>query len=107
MVSIFRKTYERFWGPRTDDILRAAVLTLLRHQGTTLCDVPILLLDRGVRSRLTKHLDDPIGLRPFWQEYEAWSPGFRTTLAEYLPSLTLPGESSRTNAADGGCAGAD
>ena len=80
VVSIFRKTYERFWGPRTDDILRAAVLTLLRHAGTTLCDVPILLLDRGVRSRLTKQLDDPIGLRPFWQEYEAFAEGQRAQM---------------------------
>ncbi len=80
VVSIFRKTYERFWGPRTDDILRAAVLTLLRHPGTTLCDVPILLLDRGVRSRLTKQLDDPIGLQPFWQEYEAFAEGQRAQM---------------------------
>ena len=68
VVSIFQKTYERFWGPRTDDILRASILTLLRHPNTTLCDVPLLLLNREVRARLTKHLDDPIGLRPFWQE---------------------------------------
>jgi hypothetical protein len=80
VVSIFRKTYERFWGPRTDDILRAAVLTLLRHPGTTLCDVPLLLLDRDVRARLTKHLDDPIGLRPFWQEYEAFAEGQRAQM---------------------------
>jgi hypothetical protein len=80
VVSIFRKTYERFWGPRTDDILRAAVLTLLRHPGMTLCDVPILLLDRGVRSRLTKQLDDPIGLGPFWQEYEAFADGQRAQM---------------------------
>ncbi|MGI0130590.1 MAG: type IV secretory system conjugative DNA transfer family protein, partial [Thermoplasmata archaeon] len=77
VVSIFRKTYERFWGPRTDDILRAAVLTLLRHPGTTLCDVPILLLDRDVRARLTKNLDDPTGLRLFWQEYEGLADGQR------------------------------
>ncbi len=27
-VGIFRRVFERFWGPRTDDILRAALLTL-------------------------------------------------------------------------------
>lgn len=80
VVSIFRKTYERFWGPRTDDILRAAVLTLLRHPGATLCDVPVLLMNRDVRARLTKRLDDPIGLRPFWQEYEAFSDGQRAQM---------------------------
>ncbi len=81
VVSIFRKTYERFWGPRTDDILRAAVLTLLRRPGTTLCEVPILLLNREVRARLTRHLDDPIGLRPFWQEYESFTDGQRGQMA--------------------------
>ncbi len=63
VVSIFKKTYERFWGPRTDDILRAAILTLLRHPGTTLCEVPILLINREVRPRMTKHLNDASGLR--------------------------------------------
>lgn len=80
VVSIFRKTFERFWGPRTDDILRAAVLTLLRHPGATLCEVPLLLLNRDVRARLTKNLDDPIGLRPFWQEYEGFAEGQRAQM---------------------------
>jgi len=80
VVSIFRKTFERFWGPRTDDILRAALLTLLRHPGATLCEVPILLLNRDVRARLTKNLDDPIGLRPFWQEYEGFAEGQRAQM---------------------------
>jgi len=80
VVSIFRKNFERFWGPRTDDILRASLLTLLRHPGTTLCEVPLLLLNREVRARLTKQLDDPIGLRPFWQEYEAFGDGQRAQM---------------------------
>ena len=37
----------------------------------------------------------------------AWSPGFKTTRAEYFPSRTLPGESSRTKAAEGDFAGAE
>src|SRR5712692_8816176 len=44
LVTIFRKTYERFWGPRTDDLLRAAVLTLLHRPGSSLSEVPLLLL---------------------------------------------------------------
>jgi len=73
VVTIFRKSFERFWGPRTDDVLRAALLTLLRHPGTTLTEVPLLLLDKRVRSRLTRNLGDPVGLKPFWQEYDAQS----------------------------------
>jgi len=77
VVAIFRKSFERFWGPRTDDVLRAALLTLLRHPETTITEVPLLLLDKRVRSRLTKNLGDPVGLKPFWQEYDAQSDGQR------------------------------
>ncbi len=77
VVTIFRQSYERFWGPRTDDILRAALLTLLREPSATLCEVPLLLLNQSVRARLTKNLDDPVGLKPFWEEYEALAQGQR------------------------------
>jgi len=82
IVTIFRKTYERFWGPRTDDILRAAILTLLRKPGATLCEVPLLLLDPDVRQRLTAKakLHDPVGLKPFWDEYERLAEGQRLQL---------------------------
>ena len=49
LVTIFRKTYERFWGPRTDELLRAAVLTLLRRPDTSLSEVPLLLLQTNAR----------------------------------------------------------
>src|SRR5207249_3575163 len=81
-TTISRKTYERFWGPRTDDILRAAILTLLRKPGATLCEVPLLLLDPKVRQRLTAKakLQDPVGLKPFWDEYERLAEGQRLQL---------------------------
>jgi hypothetical protein len=68
-VSIFRKQFERFWGPRTDDLLRGALLTLLRHPGSTLCEVPLLLLEPEARARYTRGLSDPIGLEPLWNQY--------------------------------------
>jgi len=30
LVTIFRKTYQQFWGPRTEDVLRASLLTVMR-----------------------------------------------------------------------------
>jgi len=75
IVTIFKKTYERFWGPRTDDVLRAALLTLRRDPKTTLCEVPLLLLNRTARTQLTAELDDPAGLKLFWAEYEQMAPG--------------------------------
>jgi hypothetical protein len=75
IVTIFKKTYERFWGPRTDDVLRAALLTLMRDPEATLCEVPLLLLNRTARAQLTAELDDPAGLKLFWAEYEQMAPG--------------------------------
>ncbi len=76
VVSLFRHLYAAFWGPRTDDILRAALLTLTRQPGMTLAEVPLLLTDDGFRRRLIGNLDDYV-LEGFWGWYEALSPGER------------------------------
>jgi TraM recognition site of TraD and TraG/Type IV secretion-system coupling protein DNA-binding domain len=71
LIGIFRRVYERFWGPRTDDILRAGLLTLLEGGGqATLADVPRLLTDERWREQLLLELEDPVGLEPFWDWYE-------------------------------------
>jgi hypothetical protein len=70
VVTIFRKNYERFWGPRTDDVMRAAVLTLLHRPGLTLCEIPLLLLHPEGRTKLVGKLNDPVGLDAFWEEYD-------------------------------------
>jgi hypothetical protein len=76
LVGIFRRVFERFWGPRTDDILRAALLTLTdpaAHAEATLADVPRLLSEPGWRAQLLAQIDDPVGLEPFWAWYEGLS----------------------------------
>jgi len=35
VLAIFRRIYERFWGPRTDDVLKCALLTLLERPNST------------------------------------------------------------------------
>jgi hypothetical protein len=74
VVEIFHRIFARAWEPRTDDILRSACLTLLRHGPATLADVPRLLSDPGFRQRRTKGLDDPAGLGGFWAWYEGLTP---------------------------------
>src|SRR5260221_2692891 len=81
LVGIFRRVYERFWGPRTDDILRAALLTLLETgPGATLADVPRLLTDAHWRQQLLDELDDPVGLEPFWESYHSLGDAVRTQM---------------------------
>ena len=77
VVSVFHHLFSAFWGPRTDDILRAALLTLAAEPGMTLVEVPLLLTDEGFRRRMVAAVDDPVALEPFWAWYEAMSPAER------------------------------
>jgi Type IV secretion-system coupling protein DNA-binding domain len=77
VVSVFHHLYTAFWGPRTDDILRAALLTLAAEPGMTLVEVPLLLTNESFRRRLVAAVDDPVALEPFWAWYEAMSPAER------------------------------
>jgi len=71
VVTLFRKLYDRYWGPRSDDILKAAILTLLDRPGATLAEVPLLLSSPDFRSRFP--VDEPVVLGPFWHNYEQLS----------------------------------
>jgi len=80
LVGLFKSLYRASWGPRTDDIFRAALLTLAETDGATLCEVPLLLTDPSYRRRIIGGLDDPIGLESFWGWYEALSDGERLSV---------------------------
>src|SRR6266545_2316201 len=75
IVSIFGKIYARHWGPRIDDILRSALLTLMGRANPMLTLVPPLLLDRQLRAQMTASLGDPAGLGGFWTWYDSLPEG--------------------------------
>src|SRR6266511_850202 len=77
VVSIFSKIFQRHWGPRIDDVLRVACLTLMRRANATLTLVPPLLNNKQFRAAFTHDLDDPEGLRGFWEWYESTPPPLR------------------------------
>lgn len=77
LVGVFKSMFHSSWGPRTDDILRAALMTLVSTGGATLCEVPLLLTDQAYRRRLVGRLDDPIGLGSFWTWYDGLKDGER------------------------------
>jgi hypothetical protein len=74
LLAVFKTVYADSWGPRLEDVLSSALLTLARTRGSTLAMLPALLTDSHVRRRFTKDLHDPVGLEPFWKSYEAMSP---------------------------------
>jgi hypothetical protein len=77
IVAIFSRIFARHWGPRIDDVLRVACLTLMRKPNATLTLVPPLLNDRQFRAPFIVDLDDPEGLRGFWDWYNTSPPALR------------------------------
>ncbi|MFI7676449.1 helicase HerA domain-containing protein [Actinophytocola sp. NPDC049390] len=84
LVSVFRRVYSAFWGPRTDDVMRAACLTLRTQEGVaTLADLPKLLAEEAFRSRVTAGITDPV-LRGFWAWYEELTDSSRSQVISPL-----------------------
>lgn len=80
VVGVFRRLYAQWWGPRMDDVLRAACLTLVRRSGSTLADVIPLLTVSGFRRALVADVGEPPGLEGFWAAYDNLTPGQQAQL---------------------------
>jgi hypothetical protein len=78
VLTIFKRIYERYWGPRTDDVLKSAILTLLRRPDSTLAHVPLLLTNAAFRERTLEGVRDPLGLDGFWAWFNKLSETKRT-----------------------------
>lgn len=66
LLSVFKKVWPDYWGPRLEHILRYSLLTLLEYPGTTLLDLPRLLQDKGFQTKAIESVRDPV-VRDFWQ----------------------------------------
>lgn len=75
VLSVLRSLWAQFWGPRTDDVLRAALLTLTHTKAAdasafTLVEVPELLTNLPFRRHVTEQPTVPAVLRQFWAWFE-------------------------------------
>ncbi|MBL8932356.1 MAG: type IV secretion system DNA-binding domain-containing protein [Kineosporiaceae bacterium] len=77
IVSIFAAIFQRHWGPRIDDVMRVACLTVMRNPEPSLMTVPPLLNDKQFRAPFTADLTDPEGLKGFWEWFDTSPPGLR------------------------------
>jgi len=81
LVGVMAKVWAATWGPRTDDLARHALLTLMRIPGASLTDLPTLLanprLRRAALARPDQRDDDGWGvdLHAFWSWWDGQSPG--------------------------------
>lgn len=84
IVDVFRKLWQDSWGPRLEHLLRNVVLALLETPGTSLGDVPQLLLDRTWRRGVVARLKNE-RVRSFWEkEYDYYTPGIRSMVTSPL-----------------------
>jgi hypothetical protein len=80
LVGVMAKVWAQYWGPRTDDLARHAVLTLVHLPCATLADLPPLLADAGYRRRVLAEVRrragdvETAGLSAFWAWYDGLSP---------------------------------
>jgi hypothetical protein len=80
ILAIFRGLYGSYFGPRTQDILHAGLLTLTSTPGLSLCTLPILYTNPAFRWRLVNGLHDPLGLGSFWSWYDTISDAERNAV---------------------------
>ena len=78
-VGICRRIFERHWGPRADDVLRSALMTVVRYPTGTLEALPLLLSSKKARAPYVADLEeDPAGLGGFWTWYDNLAPGLQS-----------------------------
>ena len=78
LISVFKKIWYDFWGPRMEHILRQAILALLEYPGSTLLDLPLILVDKEFRKKVLEKVTNP-QVRDFWlTEFERYSAYFRS-----------------------------
>ncbi|HUI29697.1 MAG TPA: type IV secretion system DNA-binding domain-containing protein [Candidatus Acidoferrales bacterium] len=97
LISVFKKIWSEFWGPRLEHILRYSLFTLLEYPGATLLDITRLLTEVGFRNKVLGYVKRP-EIRAFWTyEFDKYSQWLRSEavapilnkVGQFLTSLPL------------------
>ncbi|MEU0537074.1 type IV secretory system conjugative DNA transfer family protein [Amycolatopsis tolypomycina] len=86
VLHVFRDIWAAFWGPRTDQVLRAALMTLVNARAAdgsalTICEVVPLLTNPAFRRFVTTQPTVPSYLKDYWQRFGALS---ENEVAQYV-----------------------
>lgn len=71
ILSVLKELWADNWGVRIQDILSAALLTLVEVEGSSLLWLPAFLTDANFRQKITSQVKDRVALRPFWEQFDA------------------------------------
>ncbi len=71
-LGVFHSLWADAWGPRTQDVLHASLLTLARRGDASIAMLPLLLTNPGFRRSIVGQVarEDPMGLGGFWAWWE-------------------------------------
>jgi hypothetical protein len=83
VLHVFKDIWAAFWGPRSDQVMRASLTTLVHARGAdgsalTLCELLPLLTQPAFRRFVVGQPGLPESVRAFWQWYEQLSDGERS-----------------------------
>lgn len=77
VLTVLKRQFGEFFGPRMEDILRNSLLALLESPGSTLVSLQRLLTDAGFRKTITGRVADP-AVRHFWlSTFASWNARYR------------------------------
>ncbi len=97
LISVLKKAWPEFWGPRLEHILRNSIMALLEYSGSTLLDMPRLLTDKEFRIKVLANITNQ-QVKEFWLfEFEKYSARFRSEaispilnkIGQFLTSIPL------------------
>jgi len=67
IISIFKKLWPEFWGPRSEHIFRNLLLGLLEKENPSFLEISFILGDRDFRRKWAKKIKDS-AVKFFWQK---------------------------------------
>lgn len=90
LISIFKKIWPTYWGPRLEHVLRHVLFTLVQVPGSTLLDISRLLTDKEFRDGVLPRIDGDEVLE-FWRnEFQKLS--YRSQSDAIAPILNKVGQ---------------
>ncbi|MDQ3248793.1 MAG: hypothetical protein M3Q45_06240, partial [Chloroflexota bacterium] len=87
VVAVLRKVFGEIWSAgRMEDVIYASVISLLAYPGSTIQDIPRLLLNPQFRAMVVKKVRDPVA-RDFWRdEFEPRTDAVKLQIAQPVNS---------------------
>lgn len=82
ILGVLKEIWSDSWGVRIQDVLSAALLTLVETENATLLWLPALLTDENFRKNITGKVKDKVALQPFWEQFNALSDSSRRLQTE-------------------------